>query len=78
MKEAPSELLGKHLFNFERDYLPNSKARMGEGLSQAERHKEKLLEFDKTRFAIFILTLHSWKGYVEVIIVWVDLSGMKS
>jgi len=50
MKDLPTELIGKHMFNLERDYLSNNKARLSQNLSQAEKHKEKLLEYDKTRY----------------------------
>lgn len=49
MKDMPGDLIGKHLYSNDQDYLPHNKARMSDGLSQAEKHKEKLLEFDKTR-----------------------------
>ena len=50
MKDLPTELIGKHMFNLERNYLSNNKARLSQNLSQAEKHKEKLLEYDKTRY----------------------------
>ena len=49
MKNAPLELLNSKLFNGDRDFLPNTSAKMKEEYLQAEKHKEKLLEFDKTR-----------------------------
>ena len=49
MKNAPQELLNNKCFNGDRDYLPNTSSKMKEDYLQAEKHKEKLLEYDKTR-----------------------------
>ncbi|XP_052797264.1 activating signal cointegrator 1-like isoform X1 [Mya arenaria] len=47
MREMPSELLGRHLFSRDTDYLPNTRAKMQDSLTVAQKHKEKLLEYDK-------------------------------
>lgn len=49
MKDTPASLLGGSLMNGDRDYLPNYHALTKEQYLQAEKHKEKLLEYDRTR-----------------------------
>ena len=49
LKNTPSELLNSKCFNGDRDFLPNTSAKVKEDYLKAEKHKEKLLEFDKTR-----------------------------
>ncbi|XP_045216561.1 activating signal cointegrator 1-like [Mercenaria mercenaria] len=48
MKDAPSGLLSGSMFNGDRDYLPNDRAKTKESYIKAEQHKEKLLEYDRT------------------------------
>lgn len=48
MKDMPSQLLSGVIFSGDRDYLPNDRAKIKESYVQAEKHKDKLLEFDRT------------------------------
>ena len=48
-KDPPSELLSHTMFNGNRDYISSNNTKMKDGFVQAEKHKEKLLEYDKTR-----------------------------
>ncbi|KAH3840986.1 activating signal cointegrator 1-like [Dreissena polymorpha] len=48
INKAPTELLGKHLFLNGREYLHSNKQKIQDSLKEAEKHKNKLLEFDKT------------------------------
>ncbi|KAL4228260.1 Activating signal cointegrator 1 [Mactra antiquata] len=48
MRDIPSVLLGKHTINGDRDYLPQNKIKTKEDFQKAEKHKEKLLEYDRT------------------------------
>ena len=49
LMKAPLELLNSKCYNGDRDFLPNTSAKVREEYIKAEKHKEKLLEFDKTR-----------------------------
>jgi hypothetical protein len=50
MKDSPSGLLSGSMFNGDRDYLPSDRGKMKESYIKAEQHKEKLLEYDRTRY----------------------------
>ena len=50
MRDTPTELLNNSRYIGEREYLPHSSSKTKEGFSQAQKHKEKLLEYDKTRY----------------------------
>ena len=59
MKDGPTALLGGSMFNGDRDYLPNDRAKMKEGYLKAEKHKEKLLEFDRTRLGTIFYSINA-------------------